>query len=90
MDFESEDGKITFETNVGDLVTAGSDNPIRVTLAEDGEPSPYVEVRRGLEALIDRKSFYRLVEIGTERDGQFGLMSNGIFFPLIEAAALRG
>jgi len=90
VDFESEDGKITFETNVGDLVTAGSDNPIRVTFAEDGEPSPYVEVRRGLEALIDRKSFYRLVEIGTERDGQFGLMSNGIFFPLIEAAALRG
>jgi hypothetical protein len=29
-----------------------------------GEPSPYVHVRAGLEALIDRKSFYRLVDLG--------------------------
>ena len=47
-------------------------------------------VRRGLEALIDRKSFYRLAEIGCEEtlDGvaQFGLWSDGGFFPLIPAA----
>ena len=50
-----------------------------------GEPAPYVMVRRGLEALIDRKSFYRLAEIGCEEvvDGvpQFGLWSDGAFFP---------
>ena len=58
--------------------------------ATPGEPSPYVMVRRGLEALIDRKSFYRLAEIGCEEvvDGipQFGLWSGGAFFPLIPAA----
>jgi len=89
VDFEAEAGTITFVTNVGDTVVAGPDHPIRVDLAQDGEPSPYVEVRRGLEALIDRKSFYRLVEIGEEEGGQFGLRSGGAFFPIVEAAALR-
>ena len=89
VDFVAEDGTITFETNVGDRVAAGPDHPIRVELGSDGEPSPYVEVRGGLEALIDRKSFYRLVEIGEETDGQFGLRSGGAFFPIMPAEALR-
>jgi hypothetical protein len=88
VDFEAGAEGITFETNVGDRVTAGPDHPIRLETAGDGEPSPYVEVRRGLEALIDRKSFYRLVELGEERDGAFGVASGGAFFPLIDAAAL--
>ena len=40
-------------------------------------------VRAGLEALIDRKSFYRLIEIGTDHDGWFGLWSSGVFFSII-------
>lgn len=88
VDFTADTGAITFETNVGDRVTAGPDHPIRVEMSPDGEPSPYVEVRRGLEALIDRKSFYRLVEIGEEEGGMFGLRSGGAFFPMIEATAL--
>jgi hypothetical protein len=51
-----------------------------------------VLVRANLEALIDRKSFYRLVEIGTreEVDGEkwFGLRSGGVFFPIIPAEEL--
>jgi hypothetical protein len=85
--------RLTFVTRVEDEVTAGPDHPIRV--ARDpatGEPSPYVMVRRGMEALIDRKSFYRLVELGCEHavDGvpQFGLWSDGAFFPIIPAAEL--
>ena len=88
VDFEVADRAITFATNVGDTVTAGPGHPIRVEMAADGAPSPYVEVRRGLEALIDRKSFYRLVELGEERHGQFGLASGGAFFPIIAADAL--
>lgn len=85
---------LTFETNVGDETVAGPENPIRVTRdPETGEPSPYVHVRRGLEALIDRKSFYRLVEIGenAEVDGTrwFGLRSGGTFFPIIPSAEME-
>jgi len=90
---EGEAQRLTFTTHVGDTVTAGPDHPIRVARdPETGEPSPYVLVRADLEALIDRKSFYRLVEIGdiAPQDGVdwFGLWSDGRFFPVIPAAEL--
>jgi hypothetical protein len=51
-----------------------------------------VLVRANLEALIDRKSFYRLVDIGehADHDGAewFGVRSQGMFFPIIPAAEL--
>lgn len=87
VDFDAEgDGEdqiLTFHTNVGDNAVAGPDHPIRVTHdPATGEPSPYVTIRAGLDALIDRKSFYRLVELGTDHDGWFGLWSSGQFFPV--------
>jgi hypothetical protein len=87
------DQVLTFTTNVGDETVAGPDNPIRLDLAApDAEPAPYVHVRRGLEALIDRKTFYRLVALGTEHevDGRamFGAWSSGHFFPFLPAAEL--
>ena len=97
VDFEvtghGRDQAIRFFTKTEDEVVADAANPLRVVRdPETGEPSPYVHVRRGLEALIDRKSFYRLVELGvTERlDGTdwFGLWSSGKFFPVIPAADL--
>lgn len=86
---------ITFVTNVEDEVTASPDTPLRVERdPETGEPSPYVMVRRGLEARIDRKSFYRLVEIGEHADHEgarwFGVRSGGAFFPIIPSAELEG
>jgi uncharacterized protein len=88
-------GDLIFTTNVGDTVTASRDNPIRVLRDPDsGEPSPYVLVRANLEALIDRKSFYRLVEHGehAQHDGEswFGLRSGDAFFPVIPSAELPG
>ncbi|GAA4227835.1 hypothetical protein GGQ68_004040 [Sagittula marina] len=78
---------IAFETHVGDFATAGPEHPIRVERdPETGEPSPYVLVRRNLEALIDRKSFYRLVDIGAHHDDWFGLWSGGKFFPIIPSS----
>lgn len=99
VDFEVEGtGRaqlLRFLTNVGDATEAGPDKPIRVTRdPETGEPSPYVLVRDRLEALIDRKSFYRLVEIGEhhEHEGRrwFGLWSGGRFFPIIPSEELTG
>ncbi len=71
---------LRFTTNVGDTVEAGLENPVRVEVAEDGEPRPYVHVRRGLEALIARPVFYELVEMAEERDGVLGVASNGVWF----------
>ena len=95
VDFEirgdDEGQSLIFETNVGDHVTADPDHPIRVARdPETGEPSPYVLVRDGLEALIDRKSFYRMVELGTSRNGWFGVCSGGAFFEIIPENELSG
>ncbi len=87
---EGETQQLTFVTNVGDTAVAGPDHPIRiVTDEETEEPSPYILVRDDLEARIDRKSFYRLVEIGTHHDGWFGVSSDGQFFALIRSDALE-
>ncbi len=97
VDVEAEgDGRdqaLTFTTQVGDVVPAGPEHPIRVPRdPETGEPAPYVLVRARLEALIDRKSFYRLVEHGTHHDHEgtrwFGVWSRGQFFPIIPSAEL--
>ncbi len=88
-----QDQEITFTTLVDDVVIAGIEHPIRVVRDRDtGEPSPYVLIRRNLEALIDRKSFYRLVDIGVhaEFEGQswFGVWSKDVFFPIIPSVEL--
>lgn len=97
VDFRAEgvgaDQSITFVTNMGDEALAGPDNALRVARdAETQEPAPYIHIRAGLEALIDRKSFYRLVELGehAEHDGAswFGVWSGGVFFPIIRSEDL--
>ncbi len=84
---EGASRRLRFLTNLGDEVVAGPDAPIRV--AEDpatGEPSPYVLVRKGLEALIARPVFYELAELADERDGRLSVLSQGVWFPLGAAA----
>lgn len=95
VDVEAQGGALTFTTNVDDEVAAGPSHPIRVERdPATGEPSPYLLVRRNLEALIDRKTFYRLVELGEVRahEGRdwFGVVSQGTFFPMIPVEELEG
>ena len=85
---------LTFTTNVDDTAEAGEAHPIRMTTdPATGEPAPYILIRRNLEALIDRKSFYRLVDLGTAHvvDGvaQFGIWSGGTFFPFMPVAEME-
>lgn len=84
---EGESQILTFTTNLDDTVQAGPDNPIRVELDSDTqEPSPYVLVRRNLEALIGRNVFYQLVGLAVERERNgtncLGVWSHGSFFPI--------
>jgi hypothetical protein len=58
-----------FTTNLGDVVAAGPDHPIRVdTDPETGEPEPFVLIRGRLEALINRPAFYELVGMADMRE----------------------
>lgn len=69
VEFSEQEGKpiILFNTNVGDTVVVDNDHPIRMVFSSQGEPRPYVLIRRNLEALISRNVFYELIERGTER-----------------------
>lgn len=85
----SADGKaIAFTTNVGDVVTAGPDNPIRVETDADGAPRPYVLVRGRLEARILRAPFYELVGWAEENGGVLSVESLGARFALGRADGL--
>lgn len=88
------DQRLTFRTNVDDRVVAGSDH--RLTFRRrpgTDEQAPYVAVRGGLEALVNRAVYYDLVELAVEEtiDGgaTFGVWSDGTFFPFAEADGLR-
>ncbi len=89
LDVQGEGDKqvLFFTTNVDDVVKAGKDRPVRVeTNLETLEPTPFVMVRNGLEALINRSVFYSLVTLAVEHDlgkgKQLGVWSDGVFFPL--------
>ena len=84
---DREGEALRFVTNVGDVVEAGPDNPIRVEAdPRSGEPRPYVHVRRGLEALITRPVFYELAEMADRGDtaegAMMGVASNGAWFAI--------
>jgi len=87
------DQTLTFTTRTEDRAELGPEHPLRVERdARTGEPAPYILIRSNLWALIDRKSFYRLVDLGCHQlhDGHkwFGVRSSGQFFPVIPSSEL--
>jgi hypothetical protein len=58
---------IVFTTNIGDKIILDKEHPIRVEINPITEqPRPYLMVRAGLEALINRSAFYELVNMASE------------------------
>ena len=87
LDATSQTGCLRFRTNLDYWVTAGPDHAVRVEEdPQTGEPSPYIHVRDGLDALINRSVFYELVELAETRTENgcevLGVESDGAFFPL--------
>jgi hypothetical protein len=91
---EGDEQKITFRTNVGDVVEAGPEHPLRfVDEPETGGLKPYVLVRGRLEALVARPVMYELVQYGEEIevDGSmmFAVRSGGEVYPIMPAEKLK-
>lgn len=89
------DGQVmTFRTNVGDVVEAGPEHPLRfVDEPETGGLKPYLLVRGRLEALVARPVMYELVNHGEEFeiDGErmFCVRSKGVIYPIMPAETLE-
>ena len=85
---EDESRVLTFRTNVGDVVEAGPERPLRfVEDEETGGMKPYLRVRGRLEALVTRAMTYELLELGeeVEIDGRamIAVRSGGELFPVM-------
>jgi hypothetical protein len=82
---ESRSRTIKFRTNVDDIVPLDAEHPLRVAFDPTGEPRPYINVRGGLEARLNRAVYYQLVDMGEPADDDgtiFGVWSSGQFFAL--------
>ncbi len=84
---------LTFRTNVGDVVEAGPQSPLRFEISgENRELKPYLLVRGRLEALVSRAVMYDLVELGEAIviDGvsMFSVRSGTEVFPVMPKAEL--
>lgn len=85
---------LTFRTNVGDVVEAGPEHPLRFETVEENEGvKPYLLVRGRLEALLARPVMYELIATGEaiEIDGEtmFAVRSGGAVFPIMPADELK-
>ena len=88
------DRRLSFRTNVEDLVTVDAEHPLRFENGAADGVKPYVKVRGELWALVKRALFYDLVELGEVEilDGEdwFGVRSSGLFFPMRRASEIEG
>ncbi len=96
MSVDDRDGRqvLTFRTNVGDVVEAGPDHPLR--FETDGEHDglkPYLHVRGRLEALASRAVMYEIAALGQPQviDGtrMFAVQSAGAVFPIMTMQQLE-
>lgn len=88
MDVENsaQDQLVRFTTNTAESFTLDDEHPLTISPDPDTEePHPVVHVRSGLDGLINRAVFYRLVELACEHDNgtgtRLGVWSAGTFFP---------
>ncbi|MCB1456175.1 MAG: DUF1285 domain-containing protein [Nitratireductor sp.] len=95
MNADMRDGEqvLTFRTNVGDVVEAGPENPIRYEIVDSNDGvKPYLLVRGRLEALLSRPVMHELISHGEEIevDGRmmFALRSNGAVFAIMPSDEL--
>jgi hypothetical protein len=84
---------LTFRSNVGDVVEAGQDHPLRFVIhGGNSELKPYLHIRGRLEALVARAVMYELVALGEVLDidgtAMFSIRSGGVTFPIMPADEL--
>ena len=91
---EGDSRTLVIRTNMGDVVKAGPDHPLRFAVGDDdGGLRPYVLVRGRLEALFSRALTYDLMALGEEIDidgrAMFAIRAGGVAFPVMEMAELE-
>ena len=91
---ENNKSYLVFFTNIDETIVLSKKNPFRISINDKTqEPSPYIMVRKNIEAKIDRKSFYRLLDLAeyslVEGQEWLGIHSDSTFFPIISKEELH-
>lgn len=78
---------LSFRTNVDEIITLDGEHPLRMgAYLETEQESPYLLIRKRIEARISRAVYYELARLGKKEqiDGTevFGIWSCGEFFSL--------
>uniref|UniRef100_UPI003969E561 DUF1285 domain-containing protein n=1 Tax=Stappia indica TaxID=538381 RepID=UPI003969E561 len=87
---EGREQRLTLRTNVGDVVDADANHPLRFEreAGTDGL-KPYIRVRGRLDALLARPLLYQLAELFEEHEvegrAMLGVWSGGVFFAAVAA-----
>lgn len=82
VEMQARDETLVFRLNTDELVLAGPENPLR--LAGDVDtPAPYLAVRHGCEARLDRSTWLQLADHALATGDGRSVTSRGASFPLI-------
>ena len=94
VEHEGVEPRLTFRTNVEDMVIVDGEHPLRFERGAAEGLKPYVRVRGDLWALVKRALFYDLVALGRtqrfENEDWFGVRSTGRFFPMCRSSEIEG
>ncbi len=92
VDGSGADQRLTFRTNIDDIVVADADHPLLFREEKrSGGLKPYVRVRGRLYARLTRSVYFDLVELVettevSDQDG-FSVVSCGTTFPIVDCDA---
>lgn len=88
-DGEGKRQRLSFRTNVDDVVVADREHPLGFERADKGSFVPFIVVRGGLTARLARPVYYELVALAMKASGGKGpgVWSGGMFFPFPEGEA---
>src|SRR5690606_16625153 len=82
VEMQARDDTLVFRLNTDELILAGPDNPLRLAGDVDA-PAPYVAVRHGCEARLDRSTWLQLADHALATGDGSSVTSRGASFPLI-------
>ena len=80
---------LTFKTNIDEEVMADKQHSLEFRRRPSGELAPYLNLEKGLTALVSRSVYYDLVTLAVEETKQdkkeLGVWSSGCFFSFGES-----
>lgn len=84
---------LTFKTNIDEEIMADKQHSLEFMHRPSGELAPYINLERGLTALVSRTVYYDLVTLAVEKikqdEKELGVWSSGCFFSFGESPNIQ-